>query len=85
MAAIDTGQTTCKGIRVHGLNITVDRYSENGISEALNSYASMEKSAEKGTIYLLARASSVKALKVAYPNYFTNMRELIDLLQKVLS
>lgn len=60
-------------------------YPEAQAHEATADYARLEEEAADGRLYLLARASSLEDLRMAYPNYFSNMEKLISWLMGQLA
>ena len=62
------------------------KYFKPSQSELANkTYANIESSRNENKIdAVLVRASSIKGLKIAYPNYFADIHEFIDIVNSYL-
>lgn len=55
------------------------------IKKLIYTYANIESSRNENKIdAVLVRASSIKGLKIAYPNYFADIHEFIDIVNSYL-
>lgn len=67
-------------------NVKVLPFKANDTENANKTYANIESSKnEKKIDAVLVRVSSFKALKKAYPNYFSDITEFINLVRKYIS
>lgn len=80
-----------KGYYILVLNYEIRRlqiryFSPSQINEANEIYAKIESSKHQSNIdAVLVRVSSFNALKTAYPNYFSDIRQFIDKIENYLS
>ena len=65
--------------------LTIKHFKTSEIEEANAIYASIESTrAESKIDAVLVRVSSFKALKSAYPNYFSDIKEFVDIVKEYL-
>lgn len=65
--------------------LKVTPFKQRDIELATNVYDRIEKEAGENIDAVLVLASSYEALKLAYPNYFTDVSEFVEKMSKILS
>lgn len=65
--------------------LTIDYYKKSEVEEATRCYNQIEsKRADHGIDAVLVSVDSFKALKSAYPNYFSDLGEFIKIVKKII-
>lgn len=73
-------------INVKNKNVRIGAYNKNQFEKAAKDYAEFEKESVEGeNAVVLVSATSIKALKKAYPSYFLDTSEFIQTLDKMNS
>lgn len=65
-------------------NISIYSFTENQLELATNTYADLEAQSKEGMDQVLVRAGDLKSLKIAYPNYFLDVRDFTEKLSVII-
>ena len=74
-------------LNINSENLNITEYSEKQTNRAIDDYAKLEKDNQgnKGYDVVLVGADASTDLAKAYPNYFGDTKEFIDILKKVVN
>lgn len=62
--------------------LNISQFSSSQLEEATERYNLLEKEKEKEQDVVLVSTTSYNALKKAYPNYFSDISEFIDIMER---